>query len=211
MQVPPPWSAIALLLIGSVAASPLPLQAAPVDPAQVPGIVPSHARFAVSYLRQAPPGWSSLTPWGEAITTGGSEGFVDLRNWHTTCLVDGQRRTVSNGLADIGGGYYRLNPWYQGDLQVRFPIQVVNGALRLPVSPERVSHWWLTRRPLINGAAQCEVTAQVRFSPGVLVSIGGDYWINPTAPYAGDMVNNRYMGRSAWHDHNGGDQVIEFH
>ncbi|MCS5691285.1 hypothetical protein NZK33_04700 [Cyanobium sp. FGCU-6] len=176
----------------------------------MPVIVPSHARFAVSFLRQQPAGWSSLTPWGEAITTAGSEGFVELKAWRTTCLVDGQRRTVSDGLADIGGGYYRLNPWYQGDLQARYPIQTINGAVRLPVSPERVSHWWLTRRPSISGASQCEITAEVRLSPGVLVSIGGDYWINPTAPYAGDMVNNRYMGRSAWHDHIGGDQVIVF-
>ncbi|QPN70091.1 hypothetical protein [Synechococcus sp. CBW1108] len=54
--------------------------AAQLDPTRVPGIVPSDRGFAVSYLRQAPSGWSSLTPWGEAITTGGSEGFVYLRN-----------------------------------------------------------------------------------------------------------------------------------
>ncbi|QPN70090.1 hypothetical protein [Synechococcus sp. CBW1108] len=50
----------------------------------------------------------------------------------------------------------------------------------------------------------------MRFSTGVLVSIGWDYLINPTAPYAGEMVNNRYLGRSARYDHNGGDQVIVF-
>ena len=105
MRVAPPRFAVGFLLGGLVAASPVRPLAAQLDPTRVPGIVPSDRGFAVSYLRQAPSGWSSLTPWGEAITTGGSEGFVDLRNWRTIYLVDGQRRTVTDGLGDFGGGY----------------------------------------------------------------------------------------------------------
>jgi hypothetical protein len=117
---------------------------------------------------------------------------------------------VINGLGDIGGGFYKLNPWYEGDLQTLFQIQPMNGAIRIPVRPNKISHWWLSRRPSVTGASNCEVTAEILMSPGVYVSIGGDYWVNPSAPYAGDKVNNHFMGRSAWHDSVGGYQTITF-
>lgn len=61
------------------------------------------------------------------MTTGTVEGFVEMKNLRTSCLVGGEQRTVINGLNDIGGGFYKLNPWYAGDLQALFQIQSLNG------------------------------------------------------------------------------------
>lgn len=187
-----------------------PAMAEPLNPERVPDLLPAHVRFALTDLRQQPAGWSSLTSWGEAVTTEAAEGFVDMKNWRMTCLIDGQRKTVINGLNDIGGGFYKLNPWYEGDLQTLFQIQSLSDAIRIPVRPKTISHWWLNRRPSVTGASNCEVTAEIQMSPGVYVSIGGDYWVNPSVPYAGDKVNNHFMGRSAWHDSVGGYQTITF-
>jgi hypothetical protein len=80
----------------------------------------------------------------------------------------------------------------------------------VPISVARSSIGSFTRsKPCAwQSGNQWEITAKLLLNPGLLVSIVGDDWINPSAPYAGDMVNYRYMGYPAWYDYSGGDLVI---
>jgi hypothetical protein len=188
----------------------LPVQAEPVSPSQVPSFVPSGALSASRYNQNQPSGWSSVTPWGEAINTASKEGYVEIAHWEMICQVNGSPTTVVSGLQNIGAGFYLAQPWYGGDQHSLFQPQITENGLHLPVRAGTVTHWWLNRRPRVENAQNCQVTARVRMSEGVLVGVGGDWWINQTAGWAGQDVNNRYLGRSDWHNYEGGWQTIRF-
>jgi hypothetical protein len=93
------------------------------------------------------------------LATGAAAEFVAMKNWRTSCLVGGERRTVINGLNDIGAAFHKLNPWYVGDLQARFQIKALNGAIRIPVRQKTIRHWWFSHPPTLMGVSNCEVTA----------------------------------------------------
>ena len=188
----------------------LPVKAEPVSPSQVPSFVPSGARSASRYNNIQPNGWTSLTPWAEAITTSESEGYVEIANWEMVCNVNGGTTTVVSGLENIGAGFYLVQPWYGGDQHSLFQPQMTENGLRLPVRAGNVTHWWLNRRPRVENAQNCQVTAQVRMSEGVLVGVGGDWWVDQSSGWAGQDVNNIYLGRSDWHNNGGGWQTIRF-
>lgn len=188
-----------------------PAIANPVEPSALPDYVPNGARAASRHITVQPSGWNSLTPWGEAINTSSTEGYVEISSWEMICDVNGNKTTVVSGLQNIGAGAYLTEPWYGNDENTRLGTQDIEDGLRISVMPDTVSHWWLnTPRPEVENAQNCEVTAQIRMSPGVFVSIGADWWVDTMSGWNGQDVNNKYMGRSDWHDHVGGWQTIRF-
>ncbi|MBF2088338.1 MAG: hypothetical protein IGR80_10640 [Synechococcales cyanobacterium K44_A2020_017] len=188
-----------------------PAIAEPVDPSALPTYVPAGSRAAARHISVQPAGWTSVTPWGEAINTTQAEGYIEMASWEMVCDVNGTQTIMVSGLQDIGAGAYLTNPWYGNDENTVLETQRTEYGLRIPVIPGRVAHWWLnTPRPEVENAQNCEVTAQVRMSPGVFASFGGDWWVDTTSGWNGQDVNNQYMGRSDWHDHVGGWQTIRF-
>jgi hypothetical protein len=188
-----------------------PANAEPVDPPALPDYVPHGARAASRHISVQPQGWTSLNPWGEAINTAQSEGYIEMASWEMVCDVNGVQTTVDSELQNVGASAYLTDPWYGNDENFQLRVQRTDNVLRIPVIPGRVSHWWLnTPRPQVENAQNCEVTAEVRMSPGVFASFGGDWWVDTTSGWDGQDVNNKYMGRSDWHDHVGGWQTITF-
>ena len=187
------------------------VNATPVNPSNLPPYVPNGAREASRNITVQPDGWSSLTPWGEAINTANSEGYVEMRSWEMVCEVNGRQTTVVSGLDNLGAALYLTNPWYGNDQNTRISIEQTDNGLRMPVRNGKVTHWWLnTPRPEVENAENCEVTADIRMSEGVYVAIGGDFWVDPTSDWAGQNVNNKFMGRSTWSNYSGGWQTIRF-
>ena len=201
---------ISTLLLTSLSLA-TPAFAEPVNPSALPDYVPSGTRSGSHHIVSQPDGWSALTPWGEAINTANSEGYVEMRSWEMVCEVNGRQTTVVSGLDNIGSALYLTNPWYGNDENTRLSIEQTANGLRMPVPNGKVTHWWLNApRPQVENAENCEVTAEIRMSRGVYVAIGGDFWVDPTSDWAGQDVNNKFMGRSDWHDHRGGWQTIRF-
>ncbi|WP_157094616.1 hypothetical protein [Picosynechococcus sp. PCC 7117] len=162
------------------------------------------------YNRIQPRGWTSLSHWGEAIAIG-TDGFIEMKDLKMTCEVDGQRQTIVSGLSNVGAGRYLIDPWYGGDNQGAITItKTPEGYLKIPVKQGHISHWWSSKRPRIINGRNCRVESTIKASPGVYFSIGGDWWIDQSSGWAGDMVNNVYMGRSSWFDYNGGWQEVVF-
>jgi hypothetical protein len=202
--------ATAALLLTTASVAP-PVAAEPVPPSALPDYVPAGSSAASRHISEQPSNWNSLTPWGEAINTSSTQGYVKIRSWDMTCDVNGNRTTVVSSLNDVGAALYLTQPWYGNDENTQISPQKTENGLRMPVVPGKVTHWWLnTPRPTVENAQNCEVTAQVKTSPGVFVAIGGDWWIDPTSGWAGQNVNNKYMGRSDWHNYLGGWQTIQF-
>ncbi len=189
----------------------IPVNAAPVNPSALPHYVPNGSRQASRHITVQPDGWNSLTPWGEAINTANSEGYVEMRSWEMVCQVNGNRTTIVSDLRNVGVSLYLTERWYWNDQNTPISIEKTQEGLRMAVKNGGVTHWWLnTPRPRFQNVEDCEVTAEIRMSPGVFVGIGGDFWVDTTSGWNGQDVNNKYMGRSDWHDHNGGWQTIRF-
>jgi hypothetical protein len=198
-------------LIASIVSIAAPAIAEPVPPSSLPNYVPVGSRTAARHISVQPNGWNSLTPWGEAINTTRSDGYIEMASWEMICNVNGIQTIIVSGLQNVGARAYLTEPWYGNDENTPIMIQETDNGLRIPVMPGEVAHWWLnTPRPEVENVQNCEVTAQVRMSPGVFTSFGGDWWVDTTSGWDGQDVNNQYMGRSDWHDHIGGWQTIRF-
>lgn len=182
-------------------------KALPLTSDQVPSVVPRHASFPVHYNNHQPEEWNSAAHWGESF----GQGHIDVKDIKMICMVNGREQVVFNDLNNLGAGKYNLDPWYVGDFQGPLRIQRIDDFVRIPVESSYISHWWPSRRPNnLQNARDCRVESTIRASEGVFFSIGADWWIDSTSGWAGDMVNNRYMGRSAWFDHRGGWQTVVF-
>jgi len=184
----------------------------PVNPSELPSYIPSGSREASSYFSVQPDGWSSATPWGEAINTAQSEGYIEIRSWKMVCDVNGNPTTVVSDLQQVEAASFQTEPWYGSNENTPISIEETeNGHLRMPVSQGEVTHWFKqTPRPQVENAQDCYVTAEVKMSPGVLVAVGADWWVDPTSDYAGQYVNNKIIGRSGWHESAGNWQTIQF-
>lgn len=182
-----------------------------VEPSEVPSYVPEQERDASQHRLVQPSNWNSLTPWGEAINTTSSEGYVEIRSWEMTCEVNGNSETVVSGLENLEAGLFLTDPWYDEDENTPIVPETTEEGFRMPVTEERVTHWWLSSpRPEVEDAENCNLTVKVKISSGVLVSVGGDWWIDSTSGWDGEGVNNQFMGRSDWYSNGDGWQTIKF-
>lgn len=145
--------------------------------------------------------------WLQAVyqsCEGVDAGYVDFRRLELRYVLRGGRKVIASTI-DAGGlyggdGY--ADPWY-GKAYERFTFNVPDESLgRIPMellgdsggafvrmrpytgpSYDKLFHWWTARAELPDDLDYIEVVAVIRVTGSVWVQIGGDFWLNMTAPY----------------------------
>ena len=184
--------------------------------------VPDEASYKAGYVNStpAPEGFSSVLLWGIAIAdtrvSGYASATVEVAWTQLSCRADGREIVLNDDRGSVRGGLYRRNPWFGTNEHEPIPLlhDRVSGAvvLRVGQRPDRVWHFWPAspRAALPEGRLEgCTVKARVKISPGALLQMGMDYWLNPTVGY-GAGGNNHEAGASNWYFPSEGWQEAEF-
>lgn len=185
----------------------------------LPKSVQSFAKKAEILLQEEPAGWSSLTPWGQAIgkiedidkSAVTQIGQVEIKSIDVWCDVGGVTKKITDtNVANVGAGLYIKEPWFGGNDEHELiqPTKTTSGTWLLPVYTNKITHWWLSPRPYIVGASNCRITSDVKISNEVIVSIGGDYWITTTADWLPNDGANKAIGISSWYGYKDDWQTI---
>ncbi|AGY56533.1 IPT/TIG domain-containing protein [Gloeobacter kilaueensis] len=178
--------------------------------AGVPADVPSGSAY-VDSPTSAPSGWTSATYWGQSIVDTNqpsSPGSVEIDYMELWCVVSGKNTLMQHDEGTMAGGLYVRDPWY-GNNDAHDPMPwsynaANNSTTFTPTTAaDKVWHFYGTAYPrpsfAANTVSSCSVKGRLKITGPVLVQIGADYWINPTAPHAGLDVNNHQMGVSNWY------------
>lgn len=172
--------------------------------AEVPEVVPEWFRKEKYDAREIPQGWNAAIPLGAAITTSQNSGRIEISAVQLMCYIPGKsgQQMVVSGAETIGAGLYSINPWFgNNDSHEKATIsRASDGAVIIDVPPNRILHWWTEKRGIVSqGTKNCSVSAVVRGSSNVIASVGGDWWKDDTAQWAGLNVNNREIGIGNWY------------
>lgn len=170
---------------------------------QFPKFVPEWFHKERHNASQVPQGWNTAIPLGTAVTTSQSSGRLEISSFQLMCYVPGksEKQVIVSGVETIGAGLYSIDPWFGGDVHDRATIsRTSDGTVIIDVLPNRILHWWTEKRGVVSqGTKNCSVSAVVRGSSNVIASVGGDWWKNADAQWAGTDVNNREIGLGNWY------------
>lgn len=172
--------------------------------------IPEEVSYKSSYVNPdpAPAGFSSVLLWGIAIAdfrvAGYESATVEVERTQLSCRANGKEIVLNDDFGKVRGGLYRRNPWFGTDQHEPMPMAYddTNHAvvLRVGQRADKVWHFWSAspRAALPAGKLEgCTVKAWVKISPGALLQMGMDYWLNPTVGYA--LGNNHEAGASNWY------------
>ena len=178
---------------------------------RIPPEVPGHTKYV--RLRLPPQGFTAALPWLQALHTGSSSDASTVEVDSITLLArtaqgdvllleDGYARDMPVKGFDHGGTYLR-HPFLFDEANSNWPMpaSVRDGCLVVEphVHPDRVFHWWTSRRAVIPADAQfVTMIAKVRVTGDACVQAGIDFWRDASAPYAGKDGNNTEAGLSDW-------------
>jgi hypothetical protein len=197
-------SVIALITPRGRAASPFPFVVLN-DPR-----VPEEASYKAGYVNStpAPEGFSSVLLWGIAVADTRVSGYASATiavAWtQLSCLAGGREVVLNDDRGRLRGGLYRRNPWFgindHEPLPMTFDLANHTVTLRVGQRPDKVWHFWppSPRQTLPSGHLEgCTVKARVKITPGALLQMGMDYWLNPTVEYG--PGNSHEAGASNWY------------
>jgi len=172
------------------------------------------------YLHETPPeGFRAVVGWMQAIDIDGDGEPCQVEvDWMRVYgVINGENIIL---LEDDFNAYlptmdfyglYRRDPWFAGDQLGDMPFVIQDSMLVLTpdVHPDKVFHWWNTKRSLVpEDADRVWFEAMVRISGGTGVQAGMDYWKDLSAPYAGVNINNVEAGASDWYGNSTDDWQI---
>lgn len=189
--------------------------------AQSASSVPSEVRYKSGYVNTVPKpsAFTSAMLWGIAIADTREAGFqearVEIAGTQLACRVDAHDFILNDDHGTVRGGLYRRHPWFGIDTHEPMPLASSadrNSVLRVGTRPDKVWHFWAAspRAQLPRWHLEgCTVKMRVRISPGALLQIGFDYWLNTTVGYASGG-NNHEAGASDWYFSSPAWQEITF-
>ncbi len=175
--------------------------------------VPDEVGWKAGYVNPVPPprDFHSALLWGIAIADtrvpDHASAQVEIAWTQLSCRVDGKDVVLKDDHGHVRGGLYLRQPWF-GSNDYHEPLPVAYDqldhavVLRVGQRTDRVWHFWSAspRAALPPGKLEgCTVRARVRISSGALLQMGMDYWLSPTASWAGSGVNNHEAGASNWY------------
>ena len=119
-----------------------------------------------------------------------------------------------NSLEDpfTSGGLFIRDPWFVSDASEAMPVEfdLTNGYFFFYPNTryDRVWHWWGPRATIPANTDYCWMEARVYVQGPATVQAGMEFWLDETAPWAGNGVNNVLLGVSDWFFEQSGWQII---
>lgn len=110
------------------------------------------------------------------------------------------------------GALFLRSPWFRNNANEAMPAQFdeIKGNMFFYPNTryDKVWHWWGPRATIPVDTDYCWMEARVYVQGPATVQAGMEFWLDETAPWAGDGVNNVPLGVSSWFFESSGWQII---